>query len=282
MTSIVAILTDFGIEDTYVGTMKAVMLKIAPDIQIVDITHAIQPQNIREGAFALLNSFRYFPEGTVFCVVVDPGVGSMRLPIAVRCAGYDFVAPDNGVLSYSLVDPDAEYIAVSLDNREYQLPSASQTFHGRDVFAPTAAHLARDPSSHSKMGRRLDQIVTFPKPQLSYAGQRIIGEVMHIDHFGNVITSIGIFRWKNEDELTLDAQWHDEVPSLLLCASSTNVTIHSHTIHGISQAFHEAQLWATLAQIDSNGFLEICANHESAADRLDVQLGDKVMLRLTS
>ena len=282
MTSIVATLTDFGITDTYVGTMKAVMLKIAPDIQIVDITHAIEPQNVREGAFALLNSFRYFPEGTVFCVVVDPGVGSMRLPIAVRCAGYDFVAPDNGVLSYSLLDLDAEYNAVSLDNREYQLPGASHTFHGRDIFAPSAAHLARDSSSHSKMGQSLEQIVTFPKPQLSYSGQRIIGEVMHVDHFGNIITSIGILRWKNEDELVLDVQWNDEVPSLQLRASSTNVTIHSHTIHGISHAFHEAQLGATLAQIDSNGFLEICANNESAADRLDVQIGDKVMLRLTS
>lgn len=281
MTKIIAILTDFGIEDTYVGTMKAVMLGIAPDLQIVDITHAIQPQNVREGAFALLNSCRYFPEGTVFCVVVDPGVGSRRLPIAVKCAGYSFVAPDNGVLSYSLIDLDLAYDAVSLDKPEYHLPGASHTFHGRDIFAPAAANLAKDPDSLAEMGTELDQIVTFPKPQLSYSGQRIIGEVMHIDHFGNVITSIGVFHWKNDVDLSLDVLWNEEIPTLQLSAANANITIHSHTIHGISHAYHEAQLGATLAQIDSNGFLEICANQESAADRLDVQLGDKVMLRLT-
>lgn len=105
---------------------------------------------------------------------------------------------------------------------------------------------------------------------------------MHIDHFGNIITSIGILRWQGDDELALDALWHDEVPALRLSAASANVTIHSHTIHGISHAYYEAQLGAILAQVDSNGFLEICANQESAADRLDVQLGDKVMLRLST
>lgn len=282
MTKIAAILTDFGTEDTYVGTMKAVMLGIAPELQIVDITHAIGPQNVREGAFALLNSYRYFPEGTVFCVVVDPGVGSARKPIAAGCAGYHFVAPDNGVLSYSLLDLDSAYHAVSLENPEYQLPGASHTFHGRDIFAPAAAHLASDPARLQDMGPELDQIVTFPKPQLSYSRQRVTGEVMHIDHFGNIITSIGILRWQGSDELILDALWNDEIPSLRLSAASANVTIHSYTIHGISRAYYEAQFRATLAQIDSNGFLEICANHDNAADRLDVQLGDKVMLRLTS
>ncbi|MDE2821805.1 MAG: SAM-dependent chlorinase/fluorinase [Chloroflexota bacterium] len=282
MTKIAAILTDFGTQDTYVGTMKAVMLGIAPELQIVDITHAIGPQNVREGAFALLNSYRYFPGGTVFCAVVDPGVGSARKPIAARCAGYHFVAPDNGLLSYSLFDLDSEYHAVSLENPEYQLPGASHTFHGRDIFAPAAARLASDPACLKDMGPELDRIVTFPKPQLSYFRQRVTGEVMHIDHFGNIITSIGILRWQGDDELNLDPLWNGEVPELRLAAASANVTIHSHTIHGISRAYHEAQLGAILAQIDSNGFLEICANQESAADRLDIQLGDKVMLRLTS
>ncbi len=282
MTKIAAILTDFGTEDTYVGTMKAVMLGIAPQLQIVDITHAIGPQNVREGAFALLNSYRYFPAGTVFCAVVDPGVGSARKPIAAQCAGYHFVAPDNGVLSYCLLDLDSEYQAVSLENPEYHLPGPSHTFHGRDIFAPAAARLASDPASLKAMGPKLDRIVTFPKPQLDYSRQRLTGEVMHIDHFGNIITSIGILRWRGADELRLDALWNDEIPALPLSAASANVTIHSHTIHGISRAYYEAQLGAILAQIDSNGFLEICANHESAADRLDIQLGDKVMLRLTS
>lgn len=282
MPRVAAILTDFGTEDTYIGTMKAVMLSIAPDLQIVDITHAIGPQNVREGAFALLNSYRYFPAGAVFCVVVDPGVGSERKPIALGCGGYHFVAPDNGVLSYCLLDLDSGFHAVALENPEYRLPDASHTFHGRDIFAPAAAHLAHDPASLASMGTKLDRIVTFPKPQLTYSRQRVIGEVMHIDHFGNIITSIGILRWRGADEASLESIWNDEIPVLQLSAASANVTIHSHTIHGISHAYHEAQLGATLAQIDSNGFLEISANQASAAERLDAQLGDKVMLRLTS
>ncbi len=281
MTKIAAILTDFGTEDSYVATMKAVMLTIAADLKIVDITHAIQPQNIREGAFALMNSYRYFPEGTVFCVVVDPGVGSARKPIAVRCAGYHFVAPDNGLLSYSLDKLAAAYQAVSLDNPAYHLPRASHTFHGRDIFAPAAARLARDPACLKDMGQKLERILSLPKPQLSCTRQGVIGEVMRIDHFGNIITSIGRLRRVDDDELSLDALWHAGSPTLRLFAASAIVTIHSHSIHGISRAYHEAPLGAALALIDSNGFLEIGANQGNAADLLDVEQGDKVMLRLT-
>ena len=281
MAKIAAILTDFGTEDSYVATMKAVMLAIAPDLQIVDITHAIQPQNIREGAFALMNSYRYFPEGTVFCVVVDPGVGSARKPIAVRSAGYHFVAPDNGLLSYSMDKLAAAYQAVSLDNPAYHLPKASHTFHGRDIFAPAAARLARDPACLEDMGQKLERIHSLPKPQLSYTRHGVIGEVMRIDHFGNIITSIGLLRQMDDDELSLDALWHAGRPTLRLSAASATVTIHSHSIHGISRAYHEAQLGAALALIDSNGFLEIGANQGNAADLLDAAQGDKVMLRLT-
>ena len=281
MATIAAILTDFGTEDSYVATMKAVMLAIAPDLQIVDITHAIQPQNIREGAFALMNSYRYFPEGTVFCVVVDPGVGSARKPIAVRCAGYHFVAPDNGLLSYSMDKLAAAYQAVSLDNPAYHLPKASHTFHGRDIFAPAAARLARDPACLMDMGQKLERILSLPKPQLSYTRHGVIGEVMRIDHFGNIITSIGLLRQMDDDELSLVALWHAGSPTLRLSAASAIVRIHSHSIHGISRAYHEAPLGAALALIDSNGFLEIGANQGNAADLLDAAQGDKVMLRLT-
>ena len=281
MAKIAAILTDFGTEDSYVATMKAVMLAIEPDLQIVDITHAIQPQNIREGAFALMNSYRYFPEGTVFCVVVDPGVGSARKPIAVRCDGYHFVAPDNGLLSYSLDKLAAAYQAVSLDNPAYHLPKASHTFHGRDIFAPAAARLARDPACLMDMGQKLERILSLPKPQLSYTRHGVTGEVMRIDHFGNIITSIGLLRQMDDDELSFVALWHAGSQTLRLSAASAIVTIHSHCIHGICRAYHEAQLGAALALIDSNGFLEIGANQGNAADLLDAAQGDKVMLRLT-
>ncbi len=281
MSNIIALLTDFGQEDIYVGAMKAVILNICPAAQIIDITHAIEPQNVREAAFALLNSYHYFPTGTTFCVVVDPGVGSDRLAIAVKSQPYQFVGPDNGVLSYALAHLDEEYETVELENPKFQADTISHTFHGRDVFAPAAAHLSQWPDMFASMGGELRSIVSFPAPELSYARQRLIGEVMHIDHFGNIATSIGALRWQSDTELQLSAVWSREIPPLQFLASETNVTIHSHTVHGVSQAYHEVTPGEILAQIDSNGFLEIGANKDDAADRLDVQLGDKVMLRWT-
>lgn len=280
MTGIVAILTDFGLRDTYVGTMKAVMLSIEPGLQLVDITHAIEAQNVREGAFALLNSYSYFPAGTVFCVVIDPGVGSARLPIAVSFGGYFFVAPDNGVLSFLLSTTNISYSAVALEELRFRRSTVSRTFHGRDIFAPAAAHLATSPHLFNAMGKELDTVFTFPAPQFSFGRERLTGEVVHIDHFGNMITSIGKLSWLNDDNLELDPLWHGDIPSMRFAAAATNTTIHSQTIHGISHAYHEAPLGEIIAQIDSNGFLEIGANHASAAERLDVQLGDKVMLKL--
>lgn len=280
MSQIIAILTDFGSHDIYVGSMKALMLNICPEAQIVDITHAIRPQNVREAAFALLTSYHYFPTGTTFCAVVDPGVGSDRLAIAVESAQYRFVAPDNGLLSYALAHLGSDYQAVKLENQAFQAQTISHTFHGRDIFAPVAAHLARRPKVFSSMGSELEKIITFPVPQLSYARQRLIGEVMHIDHFGNIITSVGTFNWTSDDKLKLSPMWSDDIPSLELEASNGHITIHSHTVHGISHAYHEVPAGTILAQIDSNGFLEIGANQDNAASRLDVQLGDKVMLRL--
>ena len=282
MSKTIALLTDFGLEDTYVGVMKAVILTICPTAQIVDITHAIQPQNVREAAFALLNSHRYFPAGTVFCVVVDPGVGSDRHPIAVRTEHSTFVAPDNGVLSYALAGSDEKYRAVKLENPKYYASQVSSTFHGRDMFSPVAAHLAASPAAFDDMGEALSSIVTFASPQLSYARNRLVGEVMHIDHFGNIITSIGSFSWDGDDKLRFSPIWGDGIPTLKVSANQAHITIHSHTAHGIAHAYHEVQPGTLMVHIDSNGFLEISANQDDAAARLDVQIGDKVILRLSS
>ena len=281
MTSVIAILTDFGLEDTYVGVMKAVMLKICPSAQLIDITHGIQPQNVREAAFALLNSHHHFPPGTTFCVVVDPGVGSDRLPIAVKTADYTFLSPNNGVLSYALAIQAGDQQAVTLNNPSFHGPSISQTFHGRDIFAPASAHLALSPDQFPDLGDPLPQIDTFPVPELSFARHRLTGEVMHIDHFGNIITSIGTFRWENPSTLSLSAMWNQSIPPMSMSAADAHVSIHSHTVHGVSHAYHEMHLGTILAQIDSNGFLEISTNQDNAAARLDAQVGDKVMLRLS-
>ena len=280
MSKVIALLTDFGGEDIYVGAMKAVIATLCPAARIIDITHAIKRQNVREAAFALLNSYHYFPGGTTFCVVVDPGVGSDRLAIAVKSPPYYFVGPDNGVLGYALAHLGVDYEAVKLEQREFRADRVSHTFHGRDVFAPAAAHLARRPAVFESMGGALGEIVRIAAPELSYARQRLIGEVMHIDHFGNIITSIGAFHWLHERALQLTAVFSQDIPPMELAASEANITIHSHTVHGISHAYHEVAPGEILAQIDSNGFLEIGANQDDAAGRLDVQLGDKVMLRL--
>lgn len=281
MPKTVALLTDFGSEDIYVGVMKGVILSVCPGAQIVDITHAIQPQNVREAAFALLNSFRHFATRTVFCAVVDPGVGSARLPIAVETVDYTFVAPDNGILSYALAHLDADYRAVKLENGAYLAETVSHTFHGRDIFAHAAAHLANEPAVFANLGEAVARIDAFATPQMSFARHRLVGEVMHIDHFGNIITSIGAFNWADEDTLQLTPMWGKDISPLQLRASHAHITIHSHTAHRISHAYHEAPLGAILAQIDSNGFLEIGANQDNAAARLDVQIGDKVMLRFS-
>lgn len=281
MANTVALLTDFGLEDTYVGVMKGVILKIFPEARLIDISHAIRPQNVREGAFALMNSYSYFPDGTTFCVVIDPGVGSTRLPIVVKTDKYQFIAPDNGVLSYALSTIDGEYQVVALENLDYQLPQVSNTFHGRDIFSPAAAYIARGDVSITDFGKSLDKIFTFPTPQLSFSKNRLVGEVMHIDHFGNIITNIGRFSWNNERQLQLNPLWDSDISQMTINSDQVNVTIHSNTLHGISRAYHEVHRGEILVQIDSNGFLEIGANQDDAAGRLDVVIGDQVMLKLS-
>ncbi len=280
MSKVIALMTDFGLQDSYVGMMKAVIAGICPGARVIDITHAIKPQNVRGAAFALLNSYRYFPAGAVFCVVVDPGVGSERLAIAVKSGQYHFVGPDNGVLSYALARLGAGYEAVALEAPGFQADAISQTFHGRDIFAPAAAQLAQQPEVFAALGGALASIVSLPQPELDFAKRRVIGEVMHIDRFGNVISSIGAFEWLNEQSLKLTAAWGQDIAPLPINARGAQITVASHRLQGIARAYHEVAPGEILALIDSSGFLEISLNQGNAARRLSVQLGDEVMLRL--
>lgn len=278
MHKTIALLTDFGIEDIYVGVMKGVMRKITPDAEFVDISHAIHPQSVREGAFALLNSYRYFPEGTVFLVVIDPGVGSTRKPIAVQAGDYAFIAPDNGVLSYTLAEHD-QFQIVQIENTQFGLASVSNTFHGRDIFAPAAAHLAAG-IDLERLGPRVDKVFQFPHPHLRIDDTQIYAEVIHIDHFGNLITSMGHLRWIDDERLMFEkrfGEWHDPVR---IIADNVSITVHGETLNIIRHAYHESQRGELLAQVDSNGYLEIAVNQGSAAKRLDASIGDHVMLKL--
>lgn len=272
----VALLTDFGLSDTYVGVMKGVMLGIDPAAQFIDITHGIEPQNVRQAALALMNAVRYFPTGTVFLVVVDPGVGTARRPIGVQAGGYAFVAPDNGVLSYAL----ARFDNVKAVEITQSLPDASNTFHGRDVFAPAAAKLSTGAPLES-LGTPLPRMVTMPPPQLDLDGTgRVFGEIVHIDRFGNLITSIGYMRWVNDARLTLASAFGRSNDPLPVLAERAEVRVGGTVIMNIRHTYSEAERGALLALVGSSSFLEISVNQGSAAARLDVAIGDRVELAI--
>ena len=180
-SKVLTLTSDFGTQDHYVGAMKGVIARIAPDVRVVDITHHVPSYNIYEGAYAIAQSYAFFPEGTVHVVVVDPGVGSSRTPIAVAAGGHYFVAPDNGVLSQ--VMEVEEFTARSI-LPSFALPELSLTFHGRDLFAPASAQLANG-LDFNHLGPEVPSPITLPTVSVS-AG---VGRVLHIDGFGNIITS---------------------------------------------------------------------------------------------
>lgn len=277
MSKTIALLTDFGSNDVYVGVMKGVMRRINPAAQFIDVTHAIRPQSVRGGALALRNSYAYFPEDTIFLVIVDPAVGSKRRPILVRAANYQFIAPDNGVLSYALADFDT-FKAVELSNEAYRLSDVSNTFHGRDVFAPAAAYASRGDMSLEDFGDLVDDLFVLPEPDLQVSLGNITGEITHIDHFGNIITSIGKLHWVSPARLTLRGGGKN----VRIVADDATVSLNGESIYGVSSAYHELPRGALLAQVDSNGYLEVAINQGNAAERLGAAIGDIVELAYKS
>jgi S-adenosyl-L-methionine hydrolase (adenosine-forming) len=278
MNPTIALLTDFGTEDIYVGVMKGVIRGICPQARLLDITHAIEPQHVRRAAFALLNAYRYFPAGTVFLVVVDPGVGGPRMPVAVRAGDYFFVAPDNGILSYALATLESSKVA-ALSNPAYQLRQVSNTFHGRDIFAPAAAHLANGVALEV-LGEMYDRLVQLPTPAFSVEGRRVTGEVLDIDRFGNVITSIGHLRRVTPERLTLKPVFGQGAPSVPVRATDAVVTVHNHVLRSICSTYGEVPRGELLALVGSNSYLELASNQGNAAQRLDVEIGDRVELEI--
>jgi S-adenosylmethionine hydrolase len=278
MNPTIALLTDFGLDDIYVGVMKGVMRGICPQAHFVDITHSINPQNVRQAAFALLNSYRYFEPGTVFLVVVDPGVGSTRKPIAVQTHDYRFVAPDNGVLTYMLAEYES-YTIVELSNMTYQLTAVSNTFHGRDIFAPAAAHLASGIPLF-KLGPEMSSVFKQPIPRLTLEGSTITGEIAHIDRFGNVITSIGQMNWVEPETLLLQPRFGKFRDPARIRAAQTSTTIRDHTVRQIHTAYSEVERGGLLMLVGSSGYLEIAVNQGSAVARLGVAIGDRIEIQI--
>lgn len=275
MAPIIALLTDFGTEDSYVGVMKGVILGICPEARLIDITHRIQPQNVQQAAFVLLNAYRYFPVDTVFLTIVDPGVGSKRRPIGVRAGSYTFIAPDNGLLSYTLAElPPAT--VVELSNAAMRESAVSATFHGRDVFAPAAAHLACG-TSLLDFGQVIGDMVMLPKPRLEITSERVVGEIMHIDRFGNIITSIGPFNWVTSEQITMYAR--PGVPQPVQVAAPTaSVLIRGAELKGIRRTYSEGSVGELMSIIASDRYLEVAVNQGNAAERLGAKIGDVVEL----
>jgi S-adenosylmethionine hydrolase len=190
MQRILTLLTDFGTRDHYVAAVKGVLLSINPNLYFVDITHEIRPQNIREGAFVLGSTFKYFPEGTIHLAVVDPGVGGKRQGLAAASERHFFVGPDNGLFDWTFaLEPPRQVVA--LENPAYWLPQPSSVFHGRDIFAPVAGHLSTG-LSLEKLGPPLHYQMRLPPRLILEEQKELQGEIIYIDRFGNLISNIEI------------------------------------------------------------------------------------------
>jgi S-adenosylmethionine hydrolase len=251
MPPIITLLTDFGTRDAYVASMKGVILSIAPDARIIDITHEVAPQDIVEGAWTLASAYRWFPAGTVHVAVADPGVGGPRRAIAAHAGGWTFVAPDNGVLSWAL-EAAGDARAVELTETRWFQTDVSSTFHGRDIFAPVAAHIANGVALHD-LGPHIDDLVALPIAQPHVAPERITCEVVHVDHFGNAITNL--------DAATL-ASWSR--------GRAVNVVATGHTLGDVRRTYADAAPGDALALIESTGHVEIAVRDGSAAAVLGI------------
>jgi S-adenosylmethionine hydrolase len=268
-------MTDFGTDDTYVGVMKGVIASIAPDSSVIDVTHAVPPGDIRQAAFQLWQALRYFPAGSVFVLVIDPGVGTARRPIAMRWEDRIIVGPDNGLTTYLLLTKPSD-TAVSLENPAYQLKRISSTFHGRDVFAPAGAHLAAGVPL-GDLGPPATDLVRFEPPELNLQPDEIQGEIIHSDRFGNLVTNIGYLRPIREEIHILP--WLPGPKPADYPASGASVELPGGERLSLSSTFGDVSPGNLVAYIGSEGLLEVGINQGSAAEALGISAGDPVTLR---
>ena len=258
---VVAFLSDFGTRDHYAGTLKAVVLSVCPDANLVDIGHEIPAHDVLAGALELAACYRFFPAGTIFLVVVDPGVGSSRRGIAADCGDYKFVAPDNGVLSAVFRETPPRKV-IELTERKYARATVSRTFEGRDRFAPAAGWLAKGIALVS-MGKSISNyhVIDLPRPEV--ASDHIAAEVMRVDRFGNLITNI--------DRRTLEH---------FAAGRPIAVTIGEREIARIVATYAEAPAGELCALFGSTDHLEIAVNAGDAAQELGLSRGAKARVRL--
>lgn len=250
MRKIITLLTDFGLEDHFVGSLKGVILSINPQAAITDITHLIRPQNITEGAWVLREVYARFPKGTIHVAVVDPGVGSTRRALCVQTPRGFLLGPDNGLLSLAL-DLEKTYEARHITNDRYFLKPVSHTFHGRDIFSPVAAHLSRR-NIFSSLGPVVRSIEHLRLPKPRTVGKRLRGEVIYIDRFGNGLTNVT----------------RADTPR-----SVARISIGSQRLSGIKRWFAEGNSGELIAIWSSSGFLEFAVPNGSAREKFNIREG---------
>ncbi|MDO8750092.1 MAG: SAM-dependent chlorinase/fluorinase [Dehalococcoidia bacterium] len=267
---VITLLTDFGLSDAYVGTVKGVVLATNPQATLVDLTHDVPPQNVLQGAFLLGTAWRYFPAGTIHVAVVDPGVGTERRALLLEAHGHLFLAPDNGLLTFILPPANADappfqpyrallpkgYRAFALTNQNYLRHPVSATFHGRDVFAPVAGHLSLGVSSQ-EFGEPVDAITRLAVPVPHWQAGKLVGHVLHTDRFGNVVTTVPEAALAGREDVVVE--------------------VAGTTVPGLVHTYADANGLAAL--IGSNGYLEIALTNGSAAQVLGVKVGDEVKVR---
>jgi len=250
---VITLLTDFGHLDPFVGVMKGVIAGICPEANVVDLTHDVPAQDVFAGAFYLERAFRYFPDGTVHVAVVDPGVGTRRAPLAMNAHGHTFVGPDNGLLSWVA----RRVRAVRLNNRAFFRAEISHTFHGRDVFASVAAHLARGVPLES-LGPTQKRIVSLARPKPRKTRYGFSAEVLAVDRFGNLITNLEPAHWN--------------------ALGRPRLTVGSFSTERLSHSYGAARPREIVAVFGGYGLLEIAARDASAAALLGLERGTRVGL----
>jgi len=272
MGAIITLTTDFGLTDAYVAAMKGVILGINPEAKLIDICHTIKPQNIPQAAFVLGTAYQFFPRQTIHVVVVDPGVGTERRAIILRTPSADFVAPDNGVLSYVIqqsstkpvgnninqLELEPELAAIAITKPQFWRSSVSPTFHGRDIFAPVAARLSLG-FPPTDFGEAITSVVMLPLPHPYQAPDgSLVGHILHIDSFGNLITNI------KSDDLPQTKQ-------------VITIEVGNQLIHRLSLTYAEGR--GLLALIGSSGYLEVSLKAGSASTFLNAGVGNEIIIK---
>ena len=257
---VITLLTDFGTKDHYVASMKGVILKINPRCRLIDITHQVSPHDIWEGAFVLASAYSYFPKGTIHLAVVDPGVGGARRPLLLVTPNYYFVGPDNGLFAMIAQKERLKQIIVP-NKRKYHLSKVSTTFHGRDIFAPVAAHLSLGIKAGA-FGNKADSLegLGFRRPVIQEGKLR--GEILHVDAFGNLVSNI------DEGRLFQFIRGRPFV-----------VRAGRRTIRGLKKGYWEGEKGEPIALFGSGDFLEICVREGNAQKALKVKRGDPIRIR---